>query len=60
VGILDSYPNEDEWSLVECHNDVSCVEVIGKDKMLLLPRVAVDLQAELLTGLFFFFERNMY
>jgi hypothetical protein len=51
VDILNSYPIEDEWSLLECHNEVSCVEVIEKDKMFLLPRVAVVLQAGLLAKL---------
>jgi hypothetical protein len=51
VNILDFYPSEDEWLLPRYHNEVSCVEVIGKDKMLLLPRAAVVLQAGLLTGL---------
>jgi hypothetical protein len=52
VDILDSYPSEDEWLLPRYHNEVSCVEVIGKDKMLLLPRAAVVLQAGLPTELF--------
>jgi hypothetical protein len=39
------------WLLPKFHNEVSCVEVIGKDKMPLLPRAAVVLQAGLLTGL---------
>jgi hypothetical protein len=51
VDILDSYPNEDEWSLLVCHNEVACVEVTEKDTMLLLPRVAVVLQDGLLTEL---------
>jgi hypothetical protein len=51
VDILDSYPIEDEWLLLRYHNEVSCVEVIEKDKMLLLPRAAVVLQAGLLAEL---------
>jgi hypothetical protein len=51
VDIQDSYPTEEEWLLPRYHNEVSCVEVIGKDKMPLLPRTAVVLQARLLTGL---------
>jgi hypothetical protein len=51
VDILDSYTTEDEWLLLRYHNKVSCVEVIEKDKMLLLPRAAVVLQAGLLAEL---------
>jgi hypothetical protein len=43
VDILGSYPTEDEWLLPRYHNEVSCVEVTEKDKMLLLPRAVVVL-----------------
>jgi hypothetical protein len=51
VDILNSYPTEDEWLLLECRNEVFCVEANEKDKMLLLPQAAVVLQAGLLAEL---------
>jgi hypothetical protein len=51
-GYPSSYSTEDLWSLLECRNEVFCVEANGKDKMLLLPRAVAVLQAGLLAELF--------